>query len=79
MLEARLEGILAELMTALEPPNAVVRQGHLALLKRWYYRPEVKRPGEVFFPDDEGAWPVKAILRGIGRIAAKSLTAPAVS
>ena len=75
VLEARLEAVLVELMNPIEVPNAVLRQGHLALLKRWYYRPEAKRPGEVFFPDDEGAWPVKAILRGIGRIAAKSLTA----
>jgi len=49
----------------------------LALLKRWYYRPEVKRMGEVFFPDAEGHWPVKAILRGVGRVAAKSIAAPA--
>jgi excinuclease ABC subunit C len=76
MLEARLEGVLAELMASAEAPNAVVRQGHLALLKRWYYRPEAKRPGEVFFPDAEGEWPVKAILRGIGRVAAKSLAGP---
>jgi hypothetical protein len=79
MLEARLEGVLAELMSPPEVPNAVVRQGHLALLKRWYYRPEVKRPGEIFFPDNQGDWPVKAILRGIGRVAAKSLTAAAAS
>jgi len=46
----------------------------LALLKRWYYRPEVRRVGEAFFPDEDGAWPTKAILRGIGRVAAKSLT-----
>ena len=78
MLQARLEGVLAALANQPGPPNAVVRQGHLALLKRWYYRPEVKRPGEISFPDEEGAWPVKAILRGIGRIAAKSLTAPTV-
>ena len=75
VLEARLEAVLAELVNQVELPNAAVRQGHLALLKRWYYRPEAKRPGEVFFPDDDSAWPVKAILRGIGRIAAKSLTA----
>jgi excinuclease ABC subunit C len=75
MLEARLEAVLAELARGAETPNAVERQGHLALLKRWYYRPEVKRPGEVFFPDEEGAWPVKGILRGVGRVAAKSLPA----
>jgi excinuclease UvrABC nuclease subunit len=79
MLEARMEGALEELMKPMEAPNAVLRQGHLALLKRWYYRPEAKRPGEIFFPDDEGAWPVRAMLRGVGRIAAKSLTAAAGS
>jgi len=54
-----------------EPPSAVVRQGHLALLKRWYYRPEVKREGEIVFPDAEGNWPIKSLLRSAGRIAAK--------
>jgi hypothetical protein len=43
------------------------------LLKRWYYRPEVRRAGEIFFPDAEGRWPVKALLRGAGRVAAKML------
>ncbi len=73
MLEARMEAVLAELMGAKEPPSAVVRQGHLALLKRWYYRPEARRVGEIFFPDAEERWPIKAMLRGVGRVAAKSL------
>jgi excinuclease ABC subunit C len=77
MLEARMEGVLEELAAPAEPPSATRRQGHLALLKRWYYRPEAKRTGEIFFPDQEGRWPVKAILRGVGRIAARSLTAAA--
>jgi excinuclease ABC subunit C len=75
MLEARMEGVIGDLAPQEDPPSATVRQGHLALLKRWYYRPEAKRTGEVFFPDAEGDWPVKAILRGVGRIAAKALTA----
>lgn len=79
MLEARMDGILAELASQAEPPSATIRQGHLALLKRWYYRPEAKRPGEIFFLAPEGQWPVKAILRGVGRIAAKSLSASPVS
>jgi excinuclease ABC subunit C len=74
MLEARLEDVLASLNDDV-PAAGTIRQGHLALLKRWYYRPEIKRTGEIFFPDAEGRWPVKAILRGAGRIAAKSLTA----
>jgi hypothetical protein len=45
----------------------------LALLKRWYYRAEAKRAGEIFFPGEAGGWPVKAILRGVGRVAAKTL------
>ena len=57
--------------------SATQRQGHLALLKRWYYRPEMKRTGEIFFPSAESQWPIKAILRGADRIAAKMLTAGA--
>ena len=76
VLETRMEGVLAELVAASgATPSATVRQGHLALLKRWYYRPEAKRTGEIFFPDGEGHWPVKAVLRGVGRVAAKSLIA----
>ncbi len=76
VLEARMDATLAMLSSSEEPPSGTIRQGHLALLKRWYYRPEVRRPGEIFFPDAEGAWPVKALLRGVGRVAAKMLTAP---
>src|SRR5580698_1045672 len=77
VLEARLEAVLAELEkpASLLHAAAVVRQGHLALLKRWYYRPEVRRVGEVFFPDAGGHWPVKAILRGVGRVAAAAFSA----
>jgi hypothetical protein len=74
MLEARLEDVLASLADDGHAPTATIRQGHLALVKRWYYRPEIKRTGEIFFPDAEGHWPARSILRGAGRIAAKSLT-----
>lgn len=74
VLEARMEAVLAELAADHEPPSATERQGHLALLKRWYYRPEVRRVGEICFPDADGRWPLKAMLRGVGRIAAKMLT-----
>lgn len=72
-LESRLHDVLAALSQPAASPSATERQGHLALLKRWYYRPEARRTGEIFFPDAEGDWPVKAILRGIGRVAAKTL------
>jgi len=73
MLEARMEAALTALVELSETPSPTLRQGHLALLKRWYYRSEAKRTGEIFFPDAEGNWPVKAMLRGVGRVAAGSL------
>jgi excinuclease UvrABC nuclease subunit len=74
VLEARMEAALAALAEPSGATSATLRQGHLALLKRWYYRPEARRTGEIFFPDADGRWPIKAILRGVGRVAAKMLT-----
>jgi hypothetical protein len=73
-LEARMEAALAALAEDSEALSATLRQGYLALVKRWYYRPEARRTGEIFFPDAEGRWPVKALLRGVGRVAGKMLT-----
>jgi excinuclease UvrABC nuclease subunit len=78
LLEARMEAALAELAEKpAEDASATHRQGHLALLKRWYYRPEVRRAGEIFFPDAAGRWPVKAMLRGVGRVLAGKFKPPA--
>jgi len=74
-LESRLDSVLAALAQPTNPPSSTLRQGHLALLKRWYYRPEIRRPGEICFPDAEGRWPSKSILRSIGRVAAGRLKA----
>jgi excinuclease UvrABC nuclease subunit len=68
MLETRMEAALAALAEASASPSPTIRQGHLALLKRWYYRPEARRIGEIFFLDAGGHWPVKALLRGAGRV-----------
>jgi excinuclease ABC subunit C len=75
LLESRLEEVIASLAHSDTPTSSTERQGHIALLKRWYYRPEAKRAGEICFPDAEGHWPLKSILRGIGRVAAKSYAA----
>ena len=75
ILESRMEAVLTQLTADRYAPSSTERQGHLALLKRWYHRPEARRTGEIFFPDAEGQWPVKALLRGVGRVAAKSLQA----
>lgn len=73
-LTARFDAAMGELRAGVPESTAETRQGHLALLKRWYYRPATKREGEIFFPGDDGNWPMKAILRGIGRVAAKSIS-----
>jgi excinuclease ABC subunit C len=41
---------------------------HLSLLRRWYYRPEKQRYGEIFLPNDDGSWPIRRILRGAARM-----------
>ena len=78
LLEARMEAVLAALAEPQTPPSATVRQAHLALLKRWFFRPEIRRAGEIFFPTDDGCWPLKALLRGVGRVSASSFKPPTV-
>jgi len=51
------------------PPNShstAEQIEHLAILKRWFYRSH--RTGEIFFANDNGSWPLRRIVRGIGRV-----------
>jgi hypothetical protein len=50
-------------------PDVATLSDHLSLLRRWYYRPEKQRAGEVFLPNGDGSWPVRRILRGAARMA----------
>jgi hypothetical protein len=43
------------------------RCDYLALLRRWYYRPENKRAGAILFPNPDGAWPVRRLLNAAAR------------
>ncbi len=52
-----------------EPSDMALLSDHLSLLRRWYYRPEKQRAGEIFFPYADGGWPVRRILRGAARMA----------
>ncbi len=81
--EVRAEGVLARLESrAASTQVSDSRPGapgvgadwatvsdHLSLLRRWYYRPEKQRMGEVFLPNADGSWPVRRILRGAARMA----------
>jgi excinuclease ABC subunit C len=42
---------------------------HLSLFRRWYYRPEKQRTGEVFLPNPDGLWPIRRLLNGAARVA----------
>jgi len=64
-MESRVEAVI-ETFPAAEIKSSLQRMEHLALLKRWYYRSS--RIGEIFFADDRGVWPLRRIVRGIGRV-----------
>ncbi len=67
--EMRAGEVLSRLATGGETTVDVdLISDHLSLLRRWYYRPEKQRAGEVFFPNPDGSWPVRRILRGAARM-----------
>jgi hypothetical protein len=68
--EVRAERVLERLEArAGEVTDLAVVADHLSLVRRWYYRPEKQRVGEIFFPNADGSWPVRRILRGAARMA----------
>ncbi len=67
--EERVRRVLRELEGRAEGELEIAMlSDHLALLRRWYYRPEKQRAGEVFLPNADGSWPVRRILRGAARM-----------
>jgi hypothetical protein len=58
---------LAELIP--NAPDSAEVAAHLSLVRRWFYRPEKSRIGEIFFPGPEGGFPVRRILRAAARLA----------
>jgi hypothetical protein len=68
--EVRAANVIAALEEkASAPSDLATLSDHLSLLRRWYYRPEKQRAGEVFFPREDGSWPIRRILRGAARMA----------
>ena len=51
-----------------KPNDLALLSDHLSLLRRWYYRPEKQRIGEIFFANEDGSWPIRKILRGAARV-----------
>jgi hypothetical protein len=68
--ELRATNLIASLeQQASAPTDLATLSDHLSLLRRWYYRPEKQRTGEVFFPREDRSWPIRRILRGAARMA----------
>jgi excinuclease ABC subunit C len=64
-MESRVQAVLDSFPPAKLRP-ALETMEHLALLKRWYYRG--RRTGEIFLASDKSIFPMRRIVRGIGRV-----------
>ncbi len=64
-MESRVLAVLDSFPPVKTPPLLETME-HLALVKRWYYRG--RRTGEIFLADDKGVFPMRRIVRGIGRV-----------
>jgi hypothetical protein len=67
-LIASLEQQVTTASAGAAQPDLTTLSDHLSLLRRWYYRPEKQRTGEVFFPKEDGSWPIRRILNGAARL-----------
>jgi len=64
-----MESRVLAMLDSFPPPKArpaLESMEHLALLKRWYYRGS--RVGEIFLANDRNIFPMRRIVRGIGRV-----------
>jgi excinuclease ABC subunit C len=64
-MESRVLAVLDSFPQVKTRP-ALETMEHLALVKRWYYRG--RRTGEIFLADEKGMFPMRRIVRGIGRV-----------
>ncbi|MGI4755562.1 MAG: hypothetical protein ACRYGF_01795 [Janthinobacterium lividum] len=67
--EERMLAAIARLQDGSGSPDTNTLGDHLALLRRWYYRPEKQRSGTAFFHDGD-AWPVRRMVRAAAKLAA---------
>lgn len=67
--EDRAKAVIERLKVKVGVANDLgILSDYLSLLRRWYYRPEKQRAGEIFLPNADGGWPVRRILRGSARM-----------
>lgn len=67
--EDRARAVLATLASQTETtPDTAEICDYLALFRRWYYRPEKQRTGEVFLSNPDATWPIRRMLNGAARV-----------
>jgi excinuclease ABC subunit C len=66
--ESRARATLEHLEKHVSPSNDLaLLSDHLSLFRRWYYRPEKQRTGEVLLPNPDGNWPIRRMLNAAAR------------
>jgi excinuclease ABC subunit C len=66
--EDRARATIATLTARTLPsPDIAERCDYLSLFRRWYYRPEKQRSGEVFLPNPDATFPIRRILNAAAR------------
>jgi hypothetical protein len=58
---------MEERAAAESEPETAEEGDYLALLRRWYYRPEKQREGAILLPNADGTWPVRRLLNAAAR------------
>ncbi|GAA3759712.1 excinuclease ABC subunit C [Terriglobus aquaticus] len=67
--EERMLAVIAKLEDTAGASDTATLGDHLAMLRRWYYRPEKQRAGVLFQPERD-AWPVRKLVRAAAKLAA---------
>ena len=66
--EDRARAAIEALSARVHPTDIAELCDSLSLFRRWYYRPEKQRTGEVFLPNPDITWPIRRILNGAARV-----------
>ena len=71
--EERMLATIAHLEDETGAADTTELGDHLALLRRWYYRPEKQRAGAAFFRE---AWPVRRMVRAAAKLVGEQSVRP---
>ncbi len=67
-LESRLQNAMTTLRQRLRKPSSGLIADHVSLFRRWFYRPQARRTGELILVQPDGALPAKSVLRAVSRV-----------